>query len=1042
MTTIADESKYPDDITNLELTEEIKSAGIVTSFLSSFNSKSVIVQLNHKYVNKILDLPVMLEDWKQTNERFDNILKNKGVVEEHRIKLIRLLNYNANRITDHFSEQTLAHMHAGRRAKIERKEKAKATPPVEVTISQALRMHEGNIRVKGMISGSSAKVEKMYTLLGLRCGECDMINELVNYRDSRPRFAYEVPRIDLNKVKCVQGCESFKHEPHEEVISALRIELQDTETYNDLERLQTVLLGNCTMNVSIGEQVIITGSIQKVRVKDKLLPYVFVGLEPVNVSSIEYVNKRESIELTETEEKEMQEFVKKNKGRELDALSGLVALSIIGYEHVKKGLLMCAVNSGKDSVERRLRINALLVGETGLDKTSLLIHSTRLVGLNSKFTSAVNSTVRSLIGVVDKDIDTSGILRLGPIPSANGAICAIDEIGRMSYEDQGFLLTALQHGTIYFGRHGFNTTLDASATFILSANPTGSSGNWRDKEKIEFNEIPLLGPLRDRVDLIFVFRTNRSIGHVLEYALKKAEMTDNYDTILKQEEENYEFLRKYILYCKRFDPKFSREARHMIVQYYASIMTSSDNNNQASPRLLETLNNLCRAVARLKQKDTIDVEDAKEVIQFYGVQLVQHMSQIVALPSDPRDLAVEEITNILKDSKFKHEFIELLKIACQRNQWVSQYIGFDNEGKRDWSVGTNRRVRQVRDRFTKGANNDKNLILSISPLVLAWRSTYAGDDKDAINYSNGGDSGCGSSQESEGEQPQAEFVIDTIDTIDSDKDSITGNDAATDRMTGTDFSPIIEESQTSIMSNMSIRVNTSENSEIPHSSPKKKDLTTSGNDTTDQLIKSQEKSSSILQNSKEITPNENLGVSEGQKVRNESWEDLKKSEDYPCNKEEESGIVPDRPKIPSITAHKDIMLHVTHVTHGTSIQSGTTTSSSQTSDTMNRVDGNSTVMDVTDLPSAKERDRCKLIDLTDEQVNTVYRVLIKLETESNLQPGSYSSSDKGTLGGEELRSRLVLSGQFTADDANWIVKEMQRIGNIKKVAFDTFRRAS
>ena len=59
----------------------------------------------------------------------------------------------------------------------------------------------------------------------------------------------------------------------------------------------------------------------------------------------------------------------------------------------------------------------------------------------------------------------------------------------MSYENQGFLLTALQHGTIYFGRHGFNTTLYASTTFILSANPTGSSGNWRDKEKIGFNNI-------------------------------------------------------------------------------------------------------------------------------------------------------------------------------------------------------------------------------------------------------------------------------------------------------------------------------------------------------------------------------------------------------------------------------------------------------------------------------------------------------------------------------------------------------------------------
>lgn len=68
-------------------------------------------------------------------------------------------------------------------------------------------------------------------------------------------------------------------------------------------------------------------------------------------------------------------------------------------------------------------------------------------------------------------------------------------------------------------------------------------------------------------------------------------------------------------------------------------------------------------------------------------------------------------TNVLRDSKFKYEFIELLKIACQRNEWISKCIGR--------GVGTNRRVRQVRDRITKGANNDEILIISISPLVLA-----------------------------------------------------------------------------------------------------------------------------------------------------------------------------------------------------------------------------------------------------------------------------------------------------------------------------------
>jgi len=35
----------------------------------------------------------------------------------------------------------------------------------------------------------------------------------------------------------------------------------------------------------------------------------------------------------------------------------------------------------------------------------------------------------------------------------------------------------------------------------------------------------------------------------------------------------------------------------------------------------ETLRNLCYAVARLKLKNTVDAEDAKEVIEFYDRQL-------------------------------------------------------------------------------------------------------------------------------------------------------------------------------------------------------------------------------------------------------------------------------------------------------------------------------------------------------------------------------------------------------------------------------------
>jgi DNA replicative helicase MCM subunit Mcm2 (Cdc46/Mcm family) len=69
----------------------------------------------------------------------------------------------------------------------------------------------------------------------------------------------------------------------------------------------------------------------------------------------------------------------KGNGNVIDLLVSKFAPSVIGYEHVKKGLLLCAANSGKDSISRRLRINALLIGETGLDKSALLRAAAELV---------------------------------------------------------------------------------------------------------------------------------------------------------------------------------------------------------------------------------------------------------------------------------------------------------------------------------------------------------------------------------------------------------------------------------------------------------------------------------------------------------------------------------------------------------------------------------------------------------------------------------------------------------------------------------------
>jgi DNA replicative helicase MCM subunit Mcm2 (Cdc46/Mcm family) len=421
-------------VIELELTDEIRNKQLVTQFTSSFGSKSVILKLNGKYENKIIEfypIDIGKGEWTNTLDSFIETLKEREVNEEDRIALRQLLNQNSEKIANHFAEQQLARMTAGQKAKMVRVEKLKNGPPVELSIKDALRKHEGIIRVKGMINGLGV-VEKMYKAAGLRCGECDSINVKFDYTNSRPRFADEIPRIHVSEMRC--ECQSeldeppFCHESWDDPVNASKIILTDTEAYSELESLNVILLDDYTRNVQTGEQVIVTGSLQKITVRGKTLPYLFVGLNPItDINPFEYVNKKESVELSNDDKNAIKEFLAKNKGKELEALVKLVAPSIVGYEDVKKGLLMSFMNTGKDPVHRKRRLQTCYIGEPGLAKSAIQEYAIRLEGGNSTFASAADASTKSLIGVVDNE---EKILRIGPIPRAHGSICSIDEIGR------------------------------------------------------------------------------------------------------------------------------------------------------------------------------------------------------------------------------------------------------------------------------------------------------------------------------------------------------------------------------------------------------------------------------------------------------------------------------------------------------------------------------------------------------------------------------------------------------------------------------------
>jgi hypothetical protein len=98
----------------------------------------------------------------------------------------------------------------------------------------------------------------------------------------------------------------------------------------------------------------------------------------------------------------------------------------------------------------------------------------------------------------------------------------------------------------------------------------------------------------------------------------------------------------------------------------------------------------------------------------------------VTIPRDPRDLAYEKIISALRGSPFEHEFVELVRTVCKTNVFVREYIG------EDFHVRTNRKLRDIRDRFVK-LEDERILIRRYTPLTLAWKDSCKGGDTPATD---------------------------------------------------------------------------------------------------------------------------------------------------------------------------------------------------------------------------------------------------------------------------------------------------------------------
>lgn len=611
----------------------------------------------------------------QRNLNFSDLDRATKQVE-HLISLIKITNGYGSQIPQHQIE------HDGE------------GPDHLISVSEATSLHGGIHKVEGVISAIWPK-QKLIGKISYICLNCNILHEgfvshLTNGRPSIFQFI-QPPKKCTN---CGKG-PLIEDKTQIVYVNAIQVELRNPDTYSEIDPLKVIVFDEDAREIvyHVGEKVIVTGlvTIELVFGKWKRFPYLYA-------KSIKYETK-EKLNLKDSEIEEIKALVREKGNDIINYLAAkLFAPKVIGYDDIKKGLLLSAASTNLDT--ERKKLNTALLGDPGTAKSLLLQEAIKLVP-NSSFVSAQSSSAISLTAIVETEKD-SQVLRLGPIPLSRGGMCALNEGGGMTFGYQKYLLDVMQEQKFKFSKHGITAVVSSPTGILWSSNPT--SGKWKNPEVIDLDEFPAIKPLIDRFDMIYVIRDNKDAEEERKYADIKFEMYDNTNGI-SESESHLVYLQKHIEYSKRFQPKFSDEAKFMLKEYYLGVRAK-----YGSRRVMESIVTIAQMIAQLKLKDVVDAEDAKETQEVFN-GILEPLQKMVNATVNPIDIVVEECLNILKESNIEWKFYtDLMDRVCENTQ-ARKYIG-DAHNKRNYH--------KLQPILEKLLNHSNVKLVNRNPITISW----------------------------------------------------------------------------------------------------------------------------------------------------------------------------------------------------------------------------------------------------------------------------------------------------------------------------------
>ncbi len=342
----------------------------------------------------------------------------------------------------------------------------------------------------------------------------------------------------------------------------------------------------------------------------------------VSYQSMDYVD----FDITVSpEEEKLFDFISSRKNP-AKFIARLIFNDIYGYGKVKQAVIYQQF-SGSRIEGKRDYIHILLYGMPGTAKTDIALRTSYLNPISKVATGPSISGVGLTAAVKKDELTGNWVCVGGLLPRCNKGLAVIDEIEKMSDQDKKSLHMPMESG--YFGveKAGISAKLVTNTSILGTSNPKVVT----EPLKVGTN-CDLPASILDRFDLIFKFTdvsdsktdtkiaeniTNRSTSEGIANSFK-----DNNTTF---EWSGHTFtissIKKYIYISKNKIPKLSKRVTKEIHLWYANLRKTSEQigfeHKKPTPRVVESILRLARAITRSKRKDLITKKELKLAIEFF-----------------------------------------------------------------------------------------------------------------------------------------------------------------------------------------------------------------------------------------------------------------------------------------------------------------------------------------------------------------------------------------------------------------------------------------